>query len=167
MVFFLKMCFLQSSGLPPPLLFPLVLSFYRPLLSVDEDLTASDVHPVPSQSQTQLVGSGSVGTWEWREVSEKVRFRHNAAHTLFEHCQHIQFIKHRNMAGSFVKLRLVDLKVLKCRNNKYRMDQLKHWWLSLEPHWYLKSNFKQHIIRDPERQTKRQKKSLCAVRRQV
>lgn len=35
---------------------------YRPLLSVDEDLTASDVHSVPRQSQTQLVGRWSVGT---------------------------------------------------------------------------------------------------------
>lgn len=30
---------------------------YRPLLSIDEDLTAGNVHSVPRQSQTQLVRS--------------------------------------------------------------------------------------------------------------
>lgn len=121
-VLLLENLLLTELGAPsPPFFFPLVLSFYRPLLSIDEDLTASDVHPVPSQSQTQLVGSGSVGTWGRREMSEKVRFRHNAAHTFFEHGQHIQFIEHRNMAGSFVKLRVVDLKVL--NSQKYQKQE--------------------------------------------
>lgn len=39
------------------LLFILFMCSYRPLLSVDEDLTAGDVHSVPRQSQTQLVRS--------------------------------------------------------------------------------------------------------------
>lgn len=37
--------------------FMLFSGSYRPLLSVDEDLTAGDVHSVPCQSQTQLVRS--------------------------------------------------------------------------------------------------------------
>ena len=37
---------------------------YWPLLSVDEDLAAGDVHPVPGQSQTQLVRGRRISTWE-------------------------------------------------------------------------------------------------------
>lgn len=68
-----------------PAPFSRVIRFYRPLLSVDEDLTASDVHPVPRQSQTQLVGSGSVGTWERREASQKVCFLQNETRFLDGH----------------------------------------------------------------------------------
>lgn len=46
---------------------------HRPLLSIDEDLTAGDVDSVPCQSQTQLVRSWGVGTWgrkwmSWQKI---------------------------------------------------------------------------------------------------
>ena len=46
-------------------------SAYWPLLSVDEDLAAGDVHPVPGQSQTQLVRGGRISTWGRQEPSEE------------------------------------------------------------------------------------------------
>ena len=46
-------------------------SAYWPLLSVDEDLAPGDVHPVPGQSQTQLVGGRRVSTWEGRGRAEQ------------------------------------------------------------------------------------------------